>query len=79
MVGEHRVHLTRLEFDLLATLADQPDVVFSRQMLLDRVWGPTWNGGNHVVDVHIANLRKKIDLDDHRHITTVRGVGYRLN
>ena len=54
-------------------------MVFSRQMLLDQVWGDDWYGDDHVVDVHIANLRKKIDANGTKHIRTVRGVGYRLD
>ncbi len=78
-VGDAEVSPTRIEFDLLAALIGRPDMVFSRQMLLEQVWGPTWVGDDHVVDVHIANLRRKIDLDGRSHIKTVRGVGYRLD
>ena len=53
-------------------------MVFSREMLLEQVWGHDWLGDGHVVDVHIANLRRKIDLDGRSHIKTVRGVGYRF-
>lgn len=71
------VELTRIEFDLLATLSDDPRAVFTRRQLLDRVWGDGWVGDDHVVDVHIANLRKKIDrTPDQSTIRTVRGVGY---
>lgn len=73
------VDLTKIEFDLLITLAGRPTMVFSRQMLLDQVWGDDWYGDDHVVDVHIANLRKKIDANGTKHIRTVRGVGYRLD
>jgi DNA-binding response OmpR family regulator len=71
--------LTPLEFDLLLTLAEEPHVAFSRRQLLDRVWGPAWIGDEHVVDVHIANLRRKLgdDASAARFIRTVRGVGYR--
>ena len=73
------IDLTRTEFDLLATLASEPAVVFSRARLRDEVWGPDWYGDDHVVDVHVANLRKKLDLGDARKLVkTVRGVGYRL-
>jgi DNA-binding response OmpR family regulator len=74
------VNLTALEFDLLLTLASRPGFVFSRSRLLDRVWGHDRFGGEHVVDVHVANLRKKLG-DDHsrpRYVETVRGVGYRF-
>ena len=72
------VELTKLEFDLLATLAGRPEMVFTRQLLLESVWGGEWFGDDHLVSVHIANLRKKIDRDGRTHVTTVRGVGYRL-
>ncbi len=73
------VQLTRIEFDLLEALTSKPSMVFSRSLLRERVWGPDWYGDDHVVDVHIANLRKKIDqaAGDSR-IRTVRGVGYRM-
>ena len=71
--------LTRIEFDLLDTLSANPKVVFNRQQLLDRVWGPGWYGDDHVVDVHIANLRKKIDMPDAKSwVRTVRGFGYSM-
>jgi DNA-binding response OmpR family regulator len=71
--------LTRIEFDLLESLTSKPTMVFSRALLRERVWGPDWYGDDHVVDVHIANLRKKIDKNgDSSHIRTVRGVGYRM-
>ena len=74
------VELTRLEFDLLEALSERPRVVLSRRQLLERVWGPDWVGDEHLVDVHIANLRRKLGDDPRRprHILTVRGVGYRL-
>ncbi len=78
-VGDDEVLLTRIEFDLLETLTSNPQVVFSRQMLREQVWGPQWFGDDHVVDVHIANLRKKIDPPGGRsRLRTVRGVGYRM-
>jgi len=74
------VALTRLEFDLLDTLSAEPRVAFSRRQLLEHVWGPTWFGDDHVVDVHIANLRRKLGDDPNapRYVRTVRGVGYRM-
>jgi DNA-binding response OmpR family regulator len=77
---EEIVDLTRLEFDLLDALAESPHVAFTRGQLLERVWGPTWFGDEHVVDVHIANLRRKLGDDGRspRYIRTVRGVGYRM-
>ncbi len=77
-VDGSEVALTRIEFELLAALTDQPTAVRSRADLLATVWGPNWVGDDHLVDVHIANLRKKIDLDGASHIRTVRGVGYRM-
>jgi DNA-binding response OmpR family regulator len=74
------VELTRLEFDLLQTLTARPRVVFTRSKLLELVWGPDWFGDDHVVDVHISSLRRKIgdDPQSPRFIRTVRGVGYRI-
>ncbi len=78
-VAGEEVLLTRIEFDLLETLSSNPQMVFSRQLLRERVWGPEWFGDDHVVDVHIANLRKKVDPPDGRsRLRTVRGVGYRM-
>jgi two-component system, OmpR family, response regulator RegX3 len=68
--------LTPKEFDLLAALAEDPGAACSRQHLLDVVWDPHWYGPTKTVDVHVANLRRK--LGDARWIETVRGVGYRL-
>jgi DNA-binding response OmpR family regulator len=74
------VDLTALEFDLLGVLARDPGVVVGRQTLLDRVWGRDFIADDHLVDVHIGNLRKKLGDDpaQPRFIETVRGVGYRL-
>ena len=79
-VGEKEVDLTALEFDLLATLVASPGAVFSRDRLLEKVWGGDYFGSDHVIDVHVANLRKKIETDpsDPRYVQTVRGVGYRF-
>lgn len=72
--------LSRLEFDLLLTLAQHPGMVFSRERLLEKVWGPDFPGVDRVVDVHIASLRKKLgdDPENPRFLETVRGVGYRF-
>jgi two-component system, OmpR family, response regulator MtrA len=68
--------LRTLEFELLAELARQPGRVVTRDRLLDRVWGVSFAGGTRTVDVHIAQLRKKLGRPDV--IQTVRGSGYRL-
>jgi DNA-binding response OmpR family regulator len=74
------IELTRTEFDLLDTLSAEPHVVFSRRQLLDHVWGGDWYGDDHVIDVHVGNLRRKLhdDAIRPRYIRTVRGVGYRM-
>ena len=79
-VADQPVALTAIEFDLVAALIRERGVVFSRQQLLDRVWGMDYVGDEHVVDVHLANLRRKLgdDPDQARFIETVRGVGYRF-
>lgn len=79
-VGGRPVELTRIEFDLLDALSEQPRVVLSRGQLLERVWGPGWFGDDHVVDVHVANLRRKLGDEGAapRYVRTVRGVGYRM-
>jgi DNA-binding response OmpR family regulator len=71
------VGLTTREFDLLRYLGEHAGLALSRQQLLDGVWGHGWFGDPRTVDVHIAQVRKK--LDDRVAITTVRGVGYRLD
>jgi DNA-binding response OmpR family regulator len=78
--GSQPLELTRLEFDLLEALSERPRVVFSRRQLLERAWGADWVGDEHLVEVHIANLRRKLGDDPHhpRYIRTVRGVGYRM-
>jgi len=79
-VDGRAIDLTALEFDLLAVLARDPGVVVRRSALLDQAWGPEFVGDDHLVDVHIANLRKKLgdDAGAARFVETVRGVGYRL-
>lgn len=70
------VELTRLEFDLLHELAAHPRVVYSRERLLERVWGYQSAVGAKTVDVHVANLRRK--LGDDLPLVAVRGVGYKV-
>src|SRR6266508_5227113 len=57
------VELTRTEFDVLDALSAQPRVAFSRRQLLERVWGGDWYGDDHVIDVHVGNVRRKLDDD----------------
>jgi DNA-binding response OmpR family regulator len=74
------VPLTRTEFDVLAALSAQPDRVFSRAALIAAVWGENWFGDEHLVDVHVGHLRRKLgdDAAAARFVRTVRGVGYRM-
>ncbi len=74
------VHLTKTEFRLLCELASSPGRVFSREVLLERVWGYGYFGDGRLVDVHIRRLRTKIEADpaNPRHVATVRGLGYKL-
>jgi DNA-binding response OmpR family regulator len=74
------IHLTKTEFRLLCELAENPGKVFSRENLLDRVWGYDYFGDGRLVDVHIRRLRTKIETDpaNPRYVVTVRGLGYRL-
>ncbi|BBN97087.1 two component transcriptional regulator, winged helix family [Deinococcus grandis] len=75
-----RVELSKLEFDLLSTMAQHPGMAWSRERLLERVWGPDFPGTERVVDVHITALRRKLGdpPDAPRFLETVRGVGYRF-
>ena len=74
------VHCTKTEFRLLCELAQNPGGVFSREALLDKVWGYDYFGDGRLVDVHIRRLRTKVEPDPAlpRHILTVRGMGYKL-
>jgi DNA-binding response OmpR family regulator len=74
------VELSRIEFELLDALSSHRRISLSRDQLLERVWGPNWFGDDHVIDVHVSNLRRKLG-DDPRHprfVRTVRGFGYRM-
>ena len=77
--GETRIGLTPLEFDLLLALASKPQQVFTREMLLEQVWGYHYKADTRLVNVHVQRLRAKVekDPDDPRIVMTVRGVGYR--
>ena len=79
-LGDRPVALTRTEFDLLGALARRPGLAFSRRQLIDAVWGPTWVGDEHLVDVHVAHLRHKLGdtATEGRYVRTVRGIGYRM-
>ena len=74
------LELTRTEFDLLEALAGAPRRVWTRKALLTKVWGTEWPMDEHLVEVHIGNLRKKLGDKgrEPRFIRTVRGVGYRM-
>jgi len=74
------IPLTRTEFDILAALSSRPGVVWSRGQLIEAVWGEPWVGNDHLVDVHVGHLRRKLadDPADPRFVSTVRGVGYRM-
>jgi two-component system alkaline phosphatase synthesis response regulator PhoP len=74
-VEEKAVELTSMEFDMLYLLATQPGIVFSREQLLEKIWGSEYFGDLRVVDVHISHLRSKLG---NRFISTARGVGYRF-
>jgi DNA-binding response OmpR family regulator len=76
-VGEVPVAFTGKEFDLVKFLAERPGLALSRQQILDGVWGFDWYGDARTVDVHIAQVRKKVGAAVR--IDTVRGVGYRLD
>jgi DNA-binding response OmpR family regulator len=74
------IALTRTEFDILAALSSRPGVVWSRRQLIEAVWGDPWVGNDHLVDVHVGHVRRKLGDDpaDPRFVFTVRGVGYRM-
>ena len=76
LIADQPVEFTTKEFDLLRFLAERPGLALSRQQILDGVWGYDWFGDARTVDVHIAQVRKK--LADAVAIKTVRGIGYRL-
>ncbi len=75
-----QIHLTKTEFRLLVELANNPGKVFSREDLLEKVWGHGVFGDGRLVDVHVRRLRTKVEADpaNPRHVVTVRGLGYKL-
>jgi len=79
-VDDMPIDLTAIEFGILAALARDPGVVITRSALLDLVWGPGFAGEDHLVDLHVANLRQKLGDDGERSqlIEMVPGFGYRL-
>ena len=79
-VSGTEAHLTKTEFRLLVELASTPGRIFSREVLLERVWGLGYFGDGRLVDVHVRRLRTKIEPDpaNPRHVVTVRGLGYKL-
>jgi len=79
IVNGQQISLTVKEFDLLVTLASAPDRVFTREALLNQVWGYTFVGDGRTVDVHIGRLRKAINRGNEKDlIRTVRGAGYAI-
>ena len=79
-VAGTEAHLTKTEFRLLVELASSPGRIFSREVLLERVWGLGYFGDGRLVDVHVRRLRTKIEPDpaNPNHVVTVRGLGYKL-
>ena len=75
-VAGSEVELTAREFDLVWHLAERPGIVVGRERILERVWGLSFPGGTRTVDVHVGQLRRKLDRPDL--IRTVRGSGYKL-
>jgi len=78
-VGGRRIELTFKEYELLRFLASHPDRVYTRDALLNKVWGYDYFGGDRTVDVHIRRLRSKIEGLGRTFIETVRNIGYRFN
>jgi two-component system response regulator RegX3 len=79
-VDEVRVHLTLSEFKVLSLLAEQPERVISRRELMQHLWASEHVGDEHACEVHISNLRRKIEKDPTQpeRLVTVRGMGYKL-
>lgn len=81
LVAGEKQEFTPKEFDLLKLLASNPGKVFSREYLLENIWGYDYLGDTRTVDVHIRHLRQKIEKDSEKpvYIETVRGIGYKFN
>ena len=79
-LDEELIPLTRTEFDVLSALSSRPGVVWSRAQLINTVWGEPWVGNEHLVDVHVGHVRRKLGDDpaNPKFVHTVRGVGYRM-
>ncbi|RIX60618.1 DNA-binding response regulator [Paenibacillus nanensis] len=79
MAGERKLELTPKEFELMALLAANPEIVYERDQLLDLVWGMDYYGGTRTVDIHVQRLRKKLGPGYGDVIQTVHGIGYRAS
>lgn len=77
-VGERKIDLTFTEFELLKFLCGNPGTVFTREVLLNKVWGYEYYGGTRTVDVHVRRLRSKIEGKNIQFIETVRNIGYKF-
>ena len=77
-ISGRRISLTFKEFQLLALLASNPGRVYSREVLLNQLWGYDYLGGTRTVDVHIRRLRSKIEESGHSYLETIWNVGYRF-
>lgn len=79
-MGDEPVALTRTEFDILDVISGSPRLALSRRQIITDVWDSAWVGDEHVVDVHVANIRRKLgdDPNEPRYLLTIRGVGYRM-
>ncbi|MBR2714872.1 MAG: response regulator transcription factor [Ruminococcus sp.] len=76
-VNDEKVHLTLKEFELLCLMLENRDIVLSRDQILDKIWGYSFDGENRTVDVHIRTLRQKLGDAGHL-IETIRGIGYKI-
>lgn len=77
-VGDKKIDLTFTEFELLKFLCGYPETVFTREVLLNKVWGYEYYGGTRTVDVHVRRLRSKIETKSLTFIETVRNIGYKF-
>ncbi len=77
-IGDKKIDLTYTEFELLKFLCSNPGTVFTREVLLSKVWGYEYYGGTRTVDVHIRRLRSKIEGKNQIFIDTVRNIGYKF-